>query len=69
MTSWAERRLAADATWRHDRMAAEKVACSEPGCGAGVGETCRNVHTGDPLGCQAAHARRIEAGKAAEEAS
>lgn len=69
MTSWAERQRAADETWRHDRLVAETVPCDEPGCHAPVGETCRNVRTGDPLGKQAAHARRIEAGKqaAAEE--
>lgn len=63
MTGWAERQAAADATWRHDRLTAETVPCTEPGCGAGVGQTCRNVHTGDPLEHQAAHARRIEAGR------
>lgn len=67
MTSWAGRQRAADETWRHDRVTAETVPCAEPGCHAGVGETCRNVHTGDPLEHQAAHAKRIEAGRAAAE--
>ena len=67
MTSWAERQRAADETWRHDRVTAETVPCTEPGCHAGVGETCRNVHTGQPLEHQAAHAKRIEAGRAAAE--
>jgi hypothetical protein len=63
--SWTEDQEAADATWRHDRLTAETVPCPEIGCHAGVGETCRNVRTGLPLEHQAAHARRIEAGKAA----
>lgn len=67
MTSWAERQRAADETWRHDRVTAETVPCTESGCGAPVGETCRNVHTGQPLEHQAAHAKRIEAGRAAAE--
>jgi hypothetical protein len=67
MTSWAERQRAADETWRHDRVTAETVPCTEPDCGALVGETCRNVHTGQPLERQAAHAKRIEAGRAAAE--
>jgi hypothetical protein len=67
MTSWAERQRAADATWRHDRLTAETVPCSEQGCGAFVGETCRNVHTGQPLEHQAAHAKRILAGQVAAE--
>lgn len=67
MTSWAEQQRAADETWRHDRLTAETVPCSEPGCGAFVGETCRNVRTGQPLEHQAAHAKRITAGRAAAE--
>lgn len=65
MTSWAERQRDADATWRHTRMTAERVPCTE--CSALEGETCRNVHTGQPLEHQPAHAKRIKA--ASEEAS
>ena len=61
MTSWAERQRDADATWRHTRMTAEQVPCTEDGCGALVGETCRNVHTGDLLDRLPAHAKRIRA--------
>lgn len=68
MTSWAERQRDADAAWRHQRMTAETVPCTEPGCGAFVGETCRNVHTGQPLEKLPAHAKRIRsAAEAAEE--
>lgn len=67
MTGWANDQSAADATWRHDRLTAETVPCSEPGRGAFVGDTCRNVHTGQPLEHQAAHAKRIAAGRAAAE--
>lgn len=66
MTSWAARQRAADVTWRHDRMVAEQVSCPEPGCEVSAGETCRNLRTGAPLEHQAAHGRRIDAGRAAE---
>jgi hypothetical protein len=59
MTSWAERQRDADATWRHTRLTAETVPCVD--CDARVGETCRNVHTGDPLERLPAHAKRIKA--------
>jgi len=61
VTSWAERQRDADANWRNERVTAETVPCTEPDCGAGVGETCRNVRTGDPIKHQPAHARRIKA--------
>lgn len=48
-------------------MTAEQVPCTEDGCGALVGETCRNVHTGDPLERLPAHAKRIRAGQVAAE--
>jgi hypothetical protein len=66
MTSWAARERAKDLTWQHDRLLAMQVPCDEPGCGAAAEELCRNVRTGDPLEHQAAHKRRIDAGKAAE---
>lgn len=42
-----------------ERDLAETVACREPRCEAGVGETCRNLSSGSPLENQPAHARRI----------
>lgn len=66
MTGWAERQREAGLEKDFERQQAEQVPCTEPGCGAAVGEQCRNVADGLPLVKQPAHWRRI---KAAEEAS
>lgn len=59
MTSWAERDRDGS-LWRdYERQQAERVACPE--CAAPVGETCRDVHNGQPLGRFPAHWRRIKA--------
>lgn len=47
-----------------DRELAEQVDCPprhERGCGQPVGHTCINLHTGEPLGSQAAHLVRLRA--------
>ena len=62
MTSWAERRRGEDATWQHDRVMSRLVPCED--CDQPKGEDCINLRTGLPLEHQAAHARRIEQGKA-----
>lgn len=64
--SWVARQRAADATWQHDRVSALLVPCDEPGCQAPVGELCRNLRTGAELEHQAAHRKRIDAGKTVE---
>jgi hypothetical protein len=59
VTSWAEGRREA-ALWRdYERSEAEQVSCPE--CEAPVGERCRNVHDGQPLGRLPAHWRRLKA--------
>ena len=63
MTSWAERRREAGLEWDNERAEAEKHPCPE--CEAGVGETCRNVHDGQPLERLPAHWRRLKAGESA----
>ena len=67
MTGWAERQREAALEKDNERLEAEQVACPE--CSAGVGETCRDVHNGQPLGKLPAHWRRIKAASqaAAEE--
>lgn len=62
MTSWADRHRADDLTWQADRVAALTVAC--PDCSATAGAECRNLHTHKPLEHQAAHAKRIDLGRA-----
>lgn len=63
MTAWAEGRREA-ALWRdYERSEAQQVVCPE--CHVQAGETCRNVHDGQPLGKQPAHWRRIKAAKEA----
>jgi hypothetical protein len=59
VTGWVRRRSLEDAEWRMERDLAESVRCSEPRCEAGVGETCRNLSSGQVLENQPAHARRI----------
>ena len=59
MTSWAERREEAALELDNDRIEFGQVPCPE--CGAGVGERCRDVHNGQPLGKLPAHWRRIKA--------
>lgn len=61
MTAWNERRRIARAEWLMDRERANSVPCPEPGCRAQVGETCRNVHTGQEIEHLTAHWRRIKA--------
>lgn len=41
------------------RTAAQQYPCTEPRCGAGVGDTCRNVHTGEYLDARPAHESRL----------
>lgn len=48
-----------DMEWRSERAQAETVACSQPGCTAGVGETCTNLVSGVALEKLPAHAVRI----------
>ncbi len=62
MATWAERRRDAALEKDNERLEAERFNCPE--CEAAPGETCRNVHDGQPLGKLPAHWRRI---KAAEE--
>lgn len=61
MTAWAEGQRAAALRKDYERSEAEQVPCPETGCGAGVGERCRNVHDQLPLEKQPAHWRRIRA--------
>lgn len=65
MTEWAERRHFHDLEWRMERAEAEVVDCTEPGCEAVPGETCRNLDDGLPLGRLPAHHRRMTAARAA----
>lgn len=47
-----------------DRELAQTVACNEPrphGCGAAIGEPCRNLGTGEPLLNLPAHDARMRA--------
>ena len=49
-------------TWLADRELAERVICRPHGlggCGAPIGATCTNLHTGRPLEGQPAHLCRI----------
>lgn len=59
MTAWAERRRDAALEKDNERLEAERFTCPE--CEAAPGETCRNVHDGQPLGKLPAHWRRIKA--------
>ena len=43
--------------WLQERVSAETVPCRD--CRARPGQTCRNLHTGRPLGRQPAHLARI----------
>ena len=63
MTAWADRQQRAAQERDHARQQALAVLCTEPDCGAGVGEQCRNVRTRLPLEHQVAHMRRIRAGE------
>lgn len=65
MTSWAERHEHAALEKDNERLEAERVTCPE--CEAPVGETCRDVHNGQPLGKLPAHWRRIKAASQAAE--
>lgn len=69
MTGWAERRrveaLERDHDRDRDRRIALTVPCLEAGCAAVVGAECLNLRTREPLENQAAHDKRIKAGKAA----
>lgn len=67
MTAWSERQENARLLRDYERGEANKVPCPELGCGAAVGDTCRNLRTGDPLGKQAAHDKRVKASQAAAE--
>jgi len=60
MTSWAEGRTYSALERDDERLRAERVDCDEPGCGATVGVTCRDVHNGEPLGKLPAHHRRMK---------
>ena len=66
MTQWAEDRRAAGLEKDFEQQQAELVACPE--CHAPVGERCRNVHDGPPLGRLPAHWRRLRAAETAGEA-
>lgn len=59
MTGWVERQRDADATWRHERLTAETVAC--PWCHAQPGETCVNSLTGEVMRRVPAHWQRLYA--------
>ena len=59
VTEWARRLSLEDAEWRMERDLAETVVCPEVQCHAVVGETCRNLSSGQVLENQPAHARRI----------
>lgn len=56
--------------WLADRDAAEAVPCPPKprGCGVAAGQTCRNVHTGQPLTGPPAHLVRIRDAAAAARA-
>lgn len=67
MTAWAEKKRLAKLETDNARQEAQAVLCTEPGCGAQVGEPCRNVRDGYPLeektSRQVAHFRRIAGGQ------
>ena len=64
MTQFAEDREYAAREKDFERQEAEKLPCPE--CQAPVGERCRNVHDGQPLGRFPAHWRRIKAAREVE---
>lgn len=66
MTSWAERRREEGLHLDYLRQEAERVLCPE--CQAAVGQHCRNVNDGGPLG-KAPHLKRIKAAEASQAAA
>lgn len=58
MTRPRSQREVGDLHWRMDRDRAERMVCRWPGCGAQIGQHCRNPRTGDVIKAPA-HPPRI----------